>query len=150
MTETPTPVPADPRAKELLIQALRAGMAGQWQKAADITMQINDERGFDGVMTAIQGWCDALAQHAKIPRGKDIQLIRWEIETGQIDGPARPSTMWAMRVIQARLQWDFHEFSAAIDELIAISNDRLRGDYIMDVLRVAVLSIKHYRKGANA
>lgn len=124
--------------------ALRAGMAGDWQTAADAIQVLNYAAGDSGVIQGMLAWIDTcLAQGGYTEYGGSVGLKWKTVETGQIAGSPEevpPAVRWAGRLYAARLADDQDTFESLIN---AIPMDPAQtGDYVMAVLQSTVLMIK--------
>ncbi|GAA2773028.1 hypothetical protein [Saccharopolyspora taberi] len=142
MTETPA-LPWAPLAAE----ALRAGVAGRWAKAAAAVNRLTDNYGGEVVPNVLCAWIDTALIHCAPPSGEPVHVAWFNTDTGELgdadDVP--PPVRWAGRLVAARVADDREQFTALID---AVRSDDEWSAGCSALLQICALTLRHNLNGA--
>lgn len=130
-------------------RAFRAAINGDWEKAATIVNEINDELLAEGVELMFRTWCDMFIDHATDgdmrPHVADLTFIEHDsgATTPEDELPSRAS--WAGRMLTARAAMDHDGWFSVLKELPEDPEEA--GSYVATLLGSVTLTVKNTPRG---
>lgn len=130
--------------------ALSAALDRRWPAVQQALERLNAECGADGLALALVAWCDTFVEYANggMPdEGVRVRFAAWNVDSGQVGTPERPTVQWATDLIAARAALDEDQFYAVLGRLNAIEDGYQRGRHVLELIESIALTMRSLPRG---
>lgn len=134
----------DPEAIVLAREALTLAMSEDYRAAWNTVVQIADECGTRGLMTALHGWADTLALHHPVQISTDVPYeLAFAGRTGtRVADEVEAEMRWTGQFLSARAALD-HAMTSALLRALPWADSEAMSAYVMCVLDSVAFAMTH-------